>query len=551
MLACVLAGRPVQVIAGRRGGHTWSDGYSINVDPSLDRRNAVEAVVVQAALIGAGSLSAELMRPLIRRARWRRRFLSIEGPRAVAHLRDLLPQSLTYMVRDDIAMLSNSPASSLCLARTHLAVPESGFPLGVLRPRTILAVQRHRHTAESSSGLTHRPDANAEQAETPRARDSPADTQRARDGAESPLFSSGTPTALAARLLRALLGGTAAPSADGPIGGPATSRAGAVGRGGPNTRIYRSTANELANSPSGKGFRYPEWHAHIGAYRAEWCTVRVAEPDAGRSTPDSNPVAVPDLRRPLARLGTRAQIRRRQSQGDDIDIDAVIDHQITAGSSEDADGVACYLAAVRDQRDLSALILLDASGSAAEPGVGGVRIHDHQRSAVAGLTGAMQRLGDRVAVYAFTSHGRHHVQMTALKTFAERTDRTLRTRLQQLEPRGYSRLGAAIRHGTHLLDNEGGTTRRLLIVITDGLAFDHGYDQERGTHDARRALAEARNRGVGCLCLSVGATSPPGDLGRVFGTAAHATIARPENLALVINQLCRAALRAAEVRRHH
>lgn len=242
-------------------------------------------------------------------------------------------------------------------------------------------------------------------------------------------------------------------------------------------------------------------------------------------------------------------MRRRQPQGDDIDIDAAIDHQAVSREAPDADA-ACYLATVRDQRDLSAVILLDASGSAAEPGVGRISLHDHQRNAVSGLAGAMHLLGDRVAVYAFTSHGRQHVRMTALKTFAERSDRSLRARLNHLEPSGYSRLGAAVRHGAHILETEGGTTRRLLIVISDGLAFDHGYGLEHGAHDTRRALAEARNRGSGCLCLSVGSTKPAKDLRFVFGTAAYASVTRPEQLPLVIERLCRSALRSAEFRQH-
>lgn len=87
MLASAVAGRPVEVVAGGPGEQAWSDGHTITLDPSEDSRKAIEAVVVHAALIGAGSLSADLMRPLLWHSRLRRRFLKIEGPRAVAELR--------------------------------------------------------------------------------------------------------------------------------------------------------------------------------------------------------------------------------------------------------------------------------------------------------------------------------------------------------------------------------------------------------------------------------------------------------------------------------
>jgi len=92
-------------------------------------------------------------------------------------------------------------------------------------------------------------------------------------------------------------------------------------------------------------------------------------------------------------------------------------------------------------------------------------------------------------------------------------------------------------------------SRRLLVVLSDGLAYDHGYERAYGAADARRALTEARRRGTGCVCLTIGAGTDVQSLRRVFGSAAHATIARPDQLADVIGPLFRSALRSAEVRR--
>ena len=86
-------------------------------------------------------------------------------------------------------------------------------------------------------------------------------------------------------------------------------------------------------------------------------------------------------------------------------------------------------------------------------------------------------------------------------------------------------------------------------MLSDGLAYDHGYERAYGEADSRRALAEARRRGTGCVCLTVGARTDPASLQRVFGTAAHASIAGPEQLAGVIGPLFRAALRSAALRR--
>jgi nitric oxide reductase activation protein len=162
---------------------------------------------------------------------------------------------------------------------------------------------------------------------------------------------------------------------------------------------------------------------------------------------------------------------------------------------------------------------------------------------------ALHELGDRVALYAFRSQGRAAVHMLPLKRFDAGLDAMVMRRVGGLTPGAYTRVGAAIRHGAWVLEHDGGTSRRLLVVLSDGFAYDHGYEGSYGEADARRALAEARRRGTGCLCLSIGAGTDPADLRRVFGTAAHATIPRADQLADVVGRLFQSALKSAEVQR--
>jgi nitric oxide reductase activation protein len=99
------------------------------------------------------------------------------------------------------------------------------------------------------------------------------------------------------------------------------------------------------------------------------------------------------------------------------------------------------------------------------------------------------------------------------------------------------------------LQRHGGTPRQLLVVLSDGLAYDHGYEPVYGAADARRALDETRHHGVGCLCLSIGARTDVETLRRVFGASAHASLPGPEQLKRVIAPLFRSALRSADIRR--
>lgn len=541
LIASAVAGRAVEVAAGKPGEAAWSDGHTITVDPGLDHGALIESVVVQAALIGAGSLSADLLRPLLRKRRIRARYLAVEGPRAVAEVGHLLPRSLRHLVVD--APPARSPAESLERARSRSPIPEPVYALGELRPREVLALARRNESAtvtDESGGTGSTPDGGAGGRTPPQqpGNDIP-------ETAEVLLDAPGS--SFGGRLLRKLIRGSARVSADGPIGGNTTSRGGA-----PNPAVRRlSTSPDTATAGTagaddgrdGLRLRYPEWDARLGRYRPNWCSVCEIAPAEVHGT--GSAAADLGLKWPLSRLGSGIDTRHRQRHGDDIDIDAAVESRVETMAGTDP-GDAFYLATVRDRRDLSALILLDISGSAAELGAGRVPVHEHQRAAVAALATTMHRLGDRVAVYTYSSQGRRDVRIHACKTFDERSDLPMLGRLESLTPSGYSRLGAAIRHGAAIIDAHAGTTRRLLIVVSDGLAFDHGYDLGYGAQDVRRALSEVRARGTGCLCLAVGATAGATDLREVFGTAAHAAVPRADHLAPVITRLFRSALKSAE-----
>ena len=210
---------------------------------------------------------------------------------------------------------------------------------------------------------------------------------------------------------------------------------------------------------------------------------------------------------------------------------------------------AIYIDCLRSRRDLSVLVLLDVSGSAAEPGLTGKTVHEQQQTVAGALVVALHDLGDRVALYGFRSSGRSAVHVVPIKRFDTTLDaRTLR-RLGALEPAGTR--DSVPRSGTVRRSSKkrAARRRRVLVVVSDGFAYDHGYEGNYGEADARRALAEARRRGTACLCISVGATTDPDALRRVFGSAAHGAVPRPEQLPDVVGPLFRAALRAADYQR--
>jgi nitric oxide reductase NorD protein len=536
LFASAISSRALQVRSGEPGELTWTDGTVVFVDAGIGRREQLEAVAVQASLLAAGSLDAEVVRRLARRPALARRYLAVEGHRALAAIESLLPPSVRLLIDPDVAARADSPAASLTAARGREAITNPPTSFGTIHARRLLASIRRADrsaTARRHSPLAQRNQLSAEPGEDDDGR------------AAGPVGGRGPVGRLLGRLLVAVrrLDGGGPPGADAP-----THRTRAGMTIGSKTVLSTGMAGTAeAAAVKGRGTKYPEWDLHRRRYRPDWCTVQEVEPRPGEGTP---PI-VPDrhgFRRPLARLGMGLDRCHRRVQGDDIDIDAVVEArvEVMAGSAPDE---AVYLESLRRRRDLAVLLLLDISGSVAESGAEGRSVHEQQREAAAALTAALHDLGDRVALYAYHSQGRSAVQLVPVKRFEDDFDALVMRRLHGLVPAAYSRLGAAIRHGAAVLEDRGGTSRRLLVVLSDGLAYDHGYEPVYGAADARRALAEARRRGTACLCLSIGASTDADTLRRVFGSAAHATIPRTEQLSRVIGPLFRSALRSAEVPR--
>ena len=507
------------------------------------QRAAVQAIAVQAALIAAGSLEPEVLAAVQRRPRLAMRYLAVEGHRALTAGAEVLPGAARALADAELAGRVDSAAASLALATSDSPLPEPPSQFGVLDPKRVRAVQQRATKMNDSSAPAHVPRRDATHAlDELDDGEQPADQP---DLFSSPVGGGG----FIGKWLKKMLSSTRAgakgggpPGADTP-----THRTNAAVRGA-HAVATRASAPTGDDPPAGTaGFRYPEWDVRRKRYRADWCTVRETDPTVRASASAAIDDAIA-LRRPLARLGMGLHRRHRQPQGDDIDVDAAVEARVAVAAGVVPDETV-YLDSLRKRRDLSVLILLDVSGSAAEPGTVGRTVHEQQRVAAANLAVALHDLGDRVALYAYHSQGRTAVNVLPVKRFDDHLDSTTLRRLNSLEPGGYSRLGAAIRHGTAALQARGGTARRLLVVLSDGLAYDHGYERDYGAADARRALSEARRGGTGCVCLTIGAGTDAAELRAVFGSAAHATVGRPDQLVGVIGPLFRSAVRNAEVRR--
>ncbi|MDH6245347.1 VWA domain-containing protein [Mycobacterium sp. OTB74] len=537
LLATFIAGHAVEVTHAPPGHSAHTDGQVIFVTAAATSAEQRREVVVQSALLAAGSLQPQVTRALQARPRLARRYLWLEGQRALSAVADRVPLAATLCPEHQPA--STGAAESLAIAKSRRHIPDPPDWFGVIKPPRLLARTRGPRAPADNDLHFDPPDPAGPDAE---ADDSQSGESKILKLFEAPAFTSRT----LSEFLRKLLGSSPSYSEDS---GGVELQLGTVRRGrgaGPDARpvplpIQFTGAEKPGAAMGVGGALYPEWDAHNNHYRPEWCRVIDFPLPASRVTPTG---AISDsvLRQRLSRVGLGPKAVRGRPDGDELDTDALVDLFIDLRSGY-SPPEHIYTERRKLRRDLGVLILLDTSGSATDTDAKGHAVHEHQRQAAATLATTLDELGDRVAVYGFRSEGRHAVHLPAVKSFQHRFGAAERARLDQLQPSGYTRLGAGIRGAGEILKTQAGTPNRLLLVLSDGFPYDDGYEGRYAQADSAKALEELRLDGVACLCLSIGAQCDSDVLQRVFGPASHASAATLSELSPVMDQLFMSALR--------
>ncbi|MGB6205382.1 nitric oxide reductase activation protein NorD [Mycobacterium sp.] len=541
LLASFIAGRSTDVVEAPGGEAAHTNGRVIFVSAGRPVAEQRRELLVQSALLGAGSLDQRLVKALRARPSVARRYLALEGRRVLAELAGEIP--LAAAVHADAQPGTASAAESLEVARGRAMVADPPEWFGVIRPSRLLTSSPRPGAQATNKELRLEYDP----IDLPETDD---DEDRERSGEskilklfENPLFNS---RALS-DYFRKLFGSSRAPG-NGVAGAELQVRSvRRVDAAGSNTRPLPTRIHFTDDGNPGAvvgvgGALYPEWDLHNSRYRPEWCRVIDFPLTASADVAAAGVVQDNVLRQRLSRVGLGPKVLRGRPEGDELDIEALINLfvDLRSGYSPPED---VYLERRKLARNLGVLILLDASGSATDSDPDGLAVHEHQRRAAATLAVTLEELGDRVAVYAFRSHGRNAVHLPAIKAFGQPFGAAGRARLSQLQPSGYTRLGAGIRGAGEILKTEAGTPNRLLIVLSDGFPYDDGYEGRYAEADVYKALEELRVDGVACLCLSLGAATAGDALKRVFGSASYASATALAELSPQMDELFLSALR--------
>ena len=247
---------------------------------------------------------------------------------------------------------------------------------------------------------------------------------------------------------------------------------------------------------------YPEWDHARQHYRKNWCVLREVdlkpgEPDYVDSVIEKHHGLVKHLRRTFEAMRDESRLLKRQVQGDDVDIDALVE---ALADSRDGREMSdqLFMHMHRADRSMAVMFMVDMSGSTKG------WINDAEREALIMLCESLETLGDRYAIYGFSGQTRKRCEIFRVKTFAQPYDAGTKARIAGIVPQDYTRMGAAIRHLSKLL-NEVEAKTKLLITLSDGKPDDYFdiYRGQYGIEDTRQALFEARRSGIHPFCITI------------------------------------------------
>lgn len=256
-------------------------------------------------------------------------------------------------------------------------------------------------------------------------------------------------------------------------------------------------------------FLYPEWDYRAAMFRPNWATVTEHSTAKGAGATlekllDSQRPLVKQIQRLVETVQPRGLKRlRKQTDGDDFDLDALIDayKEIKRGTLPDLN---LDQRLKRHQRDLSVLVLLDLSESTNEAVSDSEKsVLDTAKEATTLLASAIEQIGDPFAIHGFSSNGRHDVQYQIFKAFEQSFDEQAKSKLAGAEGKLSTRMGAALRHaGTYLAQQP--QHKKLLLLLTDGEPSDiDERDPEYLNSDTHKAVDELLCQGITPYCLSI------------------------------------------------
>ena len=282
--------------------------------------------------------------------------------------------------------------------------------------------------------------------------------------------------------------------------------------------------------------RYREWDYVRQRFREDYCLMRESEvapfaDDFVAQTLEKYQGLLKSIKRTFAAMVGESKLLRRQNQGDDIDIDALIEAQADFANGQELSDYI-YTRYRKRERSIAVMFMVDMSGSTHG------WINDAERESLILLCEALETLGDRYAIYGFSGKTNLRCETYRIKRFDEAYTALVRQRISGIRAKGFTRMGVAIRHLGRLLEKTRARTK-ILITLSDGRPED--YDAYRGRYaveDTRHALLELRQQGVHPFCITIDKEAQE-YLPHLYGAANYTVVHEVKKLPLKVADIYR------------
>lgn len=268
-----------------------------------------------------------------------------------------------------------------------------------------------------------------------------------------------------------------------------------------NTTIAESAENDT----SGYHLTYDEWDYKTRTYKEDYCKVYPksnlkADVDYYKRTISKNNSTLTGLRKMLTTVNNKYQQQRRQTQGEEFDIDAITDLFVDVHSGH-TPSEKIYLSKRKKEKDLSILLLLDVSLSS-DGYAAGNRVIDVEKEVSILFGEILNEFNIDFSIDCFYSKTRNHSSYLTIKGFDEDWNRA-KFKVGAVEPSGYTRIGAALRHSGAMLDKRD-TKNKWVVLISDGKPNDYDkYEGKYGVNDVKQALRELNERQINSYALAI------------------------------------------------
>ncbi len=289
------------------------------------------------------------------------------------------------------------------------------------------------------------------------------------------------------------------------------------------------TEGETAGGPNGDAYYYHEWDCNLQDYLPDHTRIQERQLESRQGEDFYNRILtehgllVAGLRRAFECLKPEALgMLRPWREGDALDYRALIEYAVDRHTRRQASD-RIFIKRLKHQRDVAVMLLVDLSRSTANPVASGrATVLEVEKEALVVFCEALEVVGDSYAIAGFSGTGPLSVDFFRIKDFNEKLKPEVKARISALEPQRSTRMGAALRHASALLDKIAARIK-LLVILGDGFPNDLDYKHDYAIADTRRAVQEASACHIHVRAVTVNMGSDP-RLDELYGKRRHYVI---------------------------